>query len=346
MALFDLRPKTSRRDLFGRDRELERLHRAVERGLPLVAVLGVRRVGKTSLLKTFLGEVDGIYVDMRGVVRRVDLEVRVSDALSESLGRLRRFLEGVRGVSVAGFSVEVRWRGRDSVSLAGLLEELNRRVERFVFVLDEVQAARPPVSAELRSLLAYAYDNLDRVTFIVAGSEVGMLRSFLRLEDPSSPLYGRSMLELPVERFSPEESREFLLRGFREEGVEAPPEAIEEAVSFFDGIVGWLVLYGRMYADGERSFEKLKRAAVELALEELSRLSEREKLVVKAVAHGCRSWAQVRSFIAEEAGVVLPKATLSRIVEKLEKLSILKDYEFLDAVYREASKRLSPAAKP
>ncbi|MEM3980696.1 MAG: hypothetical protein QXF79_05525, partial [Ignisphaera sp.] len=34
---------------------------------------------------------------------------------------------------------------------------------------------------------------------------------------------------------------------------------------------------------------------------------------------------------------------LSRIVEKLEKLSILKDYEFLDAVYREASKRLSPA---
>ncbi|MEM4489164.1 MAG: ATP-binding protein, partial [Desulfurococcaceae archaeon] len=97
---------------------------------------------------------------------------------------------------------------------------------------------------------------------------------------------------------------------------------------------------------GERSFEKLKRAAVELALEELSRLSEREKLVVKAVAHGCRSWAQVRSFIAEEAGVVLPKATLSRIVEKLEKLSILKDYEFLDAVYREASKRLSPAAKP
>ena len=66
MALFDLRPKTSRRDLFGRERELEQLHRAVERGLPLIAVLGVRRVGKTSLLKTFLGEVDGIYVDMRG----------------------------------------------------------------------------------------------------------------------------------------------------------------------------------------------------------------------------------------------------------------------------------------
>ncbi|MEM3138313.1 MAG: ATP-binding protein, partial [Thermofilaceae archaeon] len=98
--------------------------------------------------------------------------------------------------------------------------------------------------------------------------------------------------------------------------------------------------------DGERSFERLRRAAVELALEELSRLSEREKLVVKAVAHGCKSWAQVRSYIAEETGVVLPKATLSRIIEKLEKLSILKDYEFLDPVYREASKKLLPAVKP
>lgn len=340
MALFDLRPKTSRRDLFGRERELELLHRAVERGLPLVAVLGVRRVGKTSLLMTFLSEVVGIYVDVRGVIRRADLEARVSDALSESVGKLRRFLEGIRGLSVAGFSVEVKWKGRDSVSLAGLLSELNKRVDRFVFVLDEVQAARPPLSVELRNLMSYAYDNLDHVTLIVAGSEVGMLRDFLRLEDPSSPLFGRYVLELPVERFSPDESREFLLRGFREAGVEAQPEVIEEAVSSFDGIVGWLVLYGKMYTDGERSFERLKRAAVELALEELGKLSDREKLVLRAVARGCRSWAQVRSYIAEETGVVLPKATLSRIVEKLEKLSILKDYEFLDPVYREASKEL------
>ena len=38
--------------------------------------------------------------------------------------------------------------------------------------------------------------------------------------------------------------------------------------------------------------------------------------------------------------MALPKATLSGLIEKLEKLSTLRDYEFLDAVYREASKKL------
>lgn len=341
MKLFDPRPKTSRDSLFDRERELEELHRAVDRGLPLVALLGVRRVGKTSVLRTFLGEVNGLYVDARGLVRRADLETRVADALSESLGRLRRFLEGVRGVSVAGFSVEVRWRGRDSVSLAGLLSEIDKRGERFVFALDEVQQSKPPVSAELRSVLAYGYDNLENVTFVVAGSEVGMLRDFLALEDPSSPLYGRYAYEVHVERFSEDLSREFLERGFREEGVEPPPGVVEEAVGFFDGIVGWLVLFGRGYVDGAGSVEGLKRAAVNLAAEELGKLSPRERMVLRAVAEGCRSWSEVRRYVDERFGVALPKATLSRIIEKLEKLSIIRGYEFLDPVYREAARRLT-----
>ncbi|MEM1509155.1 MAG: hypothetical protein QXY49_07300 [Thermofilaceae archaeon] len=41
---------------------------------------------------------------------------------------------------------------------------------------------RPPVSAKLRKLLTYAYNNLNHVTFIVAGSEVGMPRDFLKFE--------------------------------------------------------------------------------------------------------------------------------------------------------------------
>lgn len=340
VGLFDLRPKARREELFDRERELEELHKAAERGHPLVALLGIRRIGKTSVLKTFLGEVDGIHVDMRGVVKRIDLEVRVADALSESVGRLRKFLEGIRGVSVAGVSVEVRWRGRDSVSLAGLLEELDRRVERFVVALDEVQSARPPVSFELRNLIAYAYDNLERITFVVAGSEIGMLLDFLKLEDPSLPLYGRHVHEITVERFSREQSMEFLRRGFREEGVEAPEDVIEEALGLFDGIVGWLVLFGRMYSDGVRDFERLRRTAIELALDELSKLSAREKIVLKAVAHGCKSWGQIRAYVAERFGVVLPKATLSRIIEKLEKLSIIREYEFLDPVYKDAAKEL------
>jgi AAA+ ATPase superfamily predicted ATPase len=92
VGLFDLQPKCRREDLFDRERELSELHRAVERGYPLVALLGVRCIGKTSILKTFLNEICGIYVDMRGVIRRADLELKVADALSSSLDRVRRLL--------------------------------------------------------------------------------------------------------------------------------------------------------------------------------------------------------------------------------------------------------------
>jgi len=277
---------------------------------------------------------------MRGVLRRSDVEVRVADALSSALDRVRRFIEGIRGVEVAGLSVEIRWRGRNSLSLAGLLSEINRRGGRFVVALDEVQSARPPLSAELRNVIAYSYDNLENVTFIVAGSEVGMLHSFLGYDNPSSPLYGRYVHEVPVERFGADLAREFLIRGFREEGVEPPGDVVEAAVEFFDGIVGWLVLFGRMYVDGRRDFEELRRAAVDLARGELMKLGDRERAVLKAVALGCDSWSKVRSFIAERYGTVLPKSTLTRVVEKLEKLSILKGYRFLDPVYREAAKAL------
>jgi len=207
-------------------------------------------------------------------------------------------------------------------------------------VFDELQSARVPVSFELKKLLAYSYDNLEHVTFVVAGSEVGLLRDFIGVDKPSSPLYGRHVHELVVERFTREESIEFLRRGFEEEGVQPPQDVIESAVDLFDGIVGWLTIFGRNYSDGVVDMERLKDMAVEMAVEELSKLSEREKTVLKAIASGCDSWSKVRSYIAERKGVVVPKATLTRTIEKLEKLSIIKDYKFPDPIYRLASLQL------
>jgi len=81
--------------------------------------------------------------------------------------------------------------------------------------------------------------------------------------------------------------------------------------------------------------------AVELAVEELSKLSTRERMVLRAVASGCRSWSQVRRFITEKYGLTIPNATLTRLIDKLEKLSIIKNYDFQDPVYREATKKIT-----
>lgn len=167
-----------------------------------------------------------------------------------------------------------------------------------------------------------------------------MLRDFIGHEDSSYPLYGRGVYEVLVERFKPELSREFLERGFREEGVEPPLDIIDEAVSFLDGILGWLAFFGRRYVDGDRDLSTIRNAAVAIALDELGKLGEKEKLVLKAIANNAGSWSQVRNYILEKYGLALPKSTLSRLVEKLEKLGLIRNYESLDQVYRETASKL------
>lgn len=340
MKLFDLQPKTTREDLFDREKELNELHKAIDKDYPLTALLGIRRIGKTSILKTFINEVNGIYIDMRQITKRADLQMRMTDSLTNSLSRIKKFIEGIRGLKIADLSIEIRWKGSDSISLAGLLEEINKKNEKFVLIFDEVQSLKPPVSSELKKLIAYAYDNLENIKFIVAGSEIGMLQNFLGYEDPSSPLYGRAVYEINVERFSKEKSREFLRKGFQEERVEPRPELIEKAIEFFDGIVGWLVIFGREYIDGINNMEKIKDNAIGLALSELEKLNPKEKMVLKAIASGSKTWISVRNYINEKYGIVIPKSTLSRLIDKLEKLSILYEYEFQDNVYMEAVKRM------
>jgi AAA+ ATPase superfamily predicted ATPase len=87
---------------------LRELYRGLEREYPIIAVLGIRRIGKTSLLRVFLNEVNGIYVDMRGVTKRSDLEVQITDSIRSNIGKLRRFIGSIRGVQISGFSVEIK----------------------------------------------------------------------------------------------------------------------------------------------------------------------------------------------------------------------------------------------
>ncbi|WP_243674863.1 ATP-binding protein [Vulcanisaeta distributa] len=175
---------------------------------------------------------------------------------------------------------------------------------------------------------------------ILSGSEVRLLSDFMGINNPESPLYGRYFVEVDVRRFSRDESLDFLRLGFKQEGIEPPVDVLEDAVEFFDGIPGWLVQFGRSYIDGIHDISAIKEQAISMALSELMRLSQRERVVLRAIAEGAKTWGQVRRFVEERLGVSIPKSSLTRVINKLESLSIIRDYEFLDGIYREAAKRL------
>ena len=137
---------------------------AVSKGEPLILVLGIRRIGKTSLLKSFLENWNGIYVDLRGVSTLSLLYERISDGLSNSIGKLKKVLMGIRGIRIYGLEVELKWRGLDSISITGLLEELNRKGEKLVLIFDEAQEVRGPLSTKIKPAIAYTYDHLENIT--------------------------------------------------------------------------------------------------------------------------------------------------------------------------------------
>ena len=162
--LFDPRPKQEKRDLFGRERELNRLLAAMGSRCPLILLLGVRRIGKTSLLKVALKEAGQpyIYLDLRILEEEGYSRVALYRLLSEELSRLHsawkrlgEFVRKVRGVEIAGVRIELDWGSR-GLMLSSLLKALNEWVERekkasyLTLALDEAQLLRNMVGGKGR----------------------------------------------------------------------------------------------------------------------------------------------------------------------------------------------------
>ncbi len=342
--LFDERPKTRKEDLYDRDKEVEELKGNV--GRPLIILTGIRRIGKTSILNVALSELDvpKVLIDARSLPKNYglrDLYGLVADSLTSSLDKFREVLSRVRGVRILGYGVELSWRGKDFMSLSELFDALNRKGG--IIAVDEAQRLRGPNSKLFLEALAHAYDYDRNLTFVLTGSEIGLLYDLLRVDDPYSTLYGRYYKEIRVRRFSREESIDFLVKGFEEAGVK--PKNVEEAVDLLDGIPGWLTFYGKRCLDGKCDPMEVMNMAVSLAMRELKALlrgrSKRYFTVMKAVASGARSWSQVKRYVEEAEGRALSKSVLYNVLSNLERLSILKDYEFLDPVYEEAARRLT-----
>ena len=63
-------------------------------------------------------------------------------------------------------------------------------------------------------------------------------------------------------------------------------------------------------------------------------------LVLRAIAEGRKTWSQVKEYLEEKEGTTISSSVLSNILRSLEDMSIIKNYEFLDPIYREACKLL------
>ena len=362
--LFDPRPKECRAELFNREEELKFLSRYVVSGSPIILCLGIRRVGKTSVLKVFLNESNCpyIYVDARRLSEFGYSKQGFYRLLSEEFTRVRgkfalitEYLKSIKGVSIAGCRVEFNWRNKD-LSFSSILAKMNDYAEdcktTFIVAIDEAQDLRflrGYRRIDLVQILAYSYDNLKRVKFILAGSEVGLLYKFLGFNNPASSLYGRIRDEVVIERFSKEKSVEFLEAGFEEANVKVSKSLIENVVEILDGIPGWLTYFGYKFVQlGQLNIlDQIIREAENIALNELRKLKIYSPLythILRAVSLGFNHWSAIKKTVEAWMGRHVSSKTLYSLLNNLVDMSILakvnNEYVFLDPIYRKASKNL------
>ncbi len=228
--LFDLEPKSRREDLYDFKAELRNLVNGIIND-KIIVIRGLRRTGKTSLMRVALNEVGYpyIYLDVRftGRPRQADLIELIrrglgGDFLAKNkpiIDRVRDVLSRIRWVriGVSPMHVEIKLGEFRRLSIGELFDAINdlgtELGKPVIIAIDEAQELSRVTWINFNALLAYSYDNLKYVKFLISGSEVGVLDKFLRVNDPEAPLFGRYIHFVNTRRLSPDESLDFLRRG-------------------------------------------------------------------------------------------------------------------------------------
>ncbi|BCU66768.1 ATPase [Sulfolobales archaeon HS-7] len=343
VIFFDGRPKETREQLYDREEELNSLSSAMSE--PIVLLTGIRRVGKTSILKAFLNDIDlpHALVDGRLPLSSYRAIYTIfSEVLSQLNRRLpiRSILKHIRGISVFEVNVSLSWDPNERASLTQILDRINEE-SRVIIAFDEAQNLRGKLGQEMLSLLAHCYDYCKNVTFILTGSEIGLLYDFLKVEDPSSPLYGRHLEEVRVNKFDSSRSLDFLEKGFEQIGITPPKDVLEFAVEKLDGVVGWLTEFGlrclRTKEVRKTFVDDILELAMKTTVEELSHFSREYIVVVEAIAKGYRRWSEIKRYFEDKRRRTIFDAELGRYLNNLEKRGyVIKsdkgNYELADPV--------------
>jgi Predicted ATPase (AAA+ superfamily) len=345
--LFDQGPKERKEDMYDYQEELGKLIEALRMD-KLIVIKGLRRTGKTSLMRVGLKEsgFPYLHIDPRfsenpnmgdfGRIMRDSLELFLRRH-GGKLRELRRALSSVRGlkVSQSGVEIQLKWRGEEAVRFGELikaLEEVGEGQRTPVIIgIDEAQELRRVTWIDFRRVIAYSYDNHKWVKFLLTGSEVGVLYNFLRIEDPNSPLFGRARSEVSTRKLSVKESIDFLTRGALEAGIRPDLKKLREAAEELGGIIGWLSYFGSSLVRGESEVETILRSAVALTMEELKgflreRRSNRYPALLKILSQP-RGWAEAKRRLEDVEGGTLNDRTLLELLSNLVSVGLVEKME-------------------
>jgi AAA+ ATPase superfamily predicted ATPase len=352
-VLFDLNPKEKLKDLYDRKDELKSLAESLEHDERLIIIYGLRRVGKTSLIHTFLSKKDFPYIF-------IDVKEIYFEHASVPISILHKVIleEFARFITRLGLENELeKFEEVESDSLTNLLKNVNQWCKtknlNFIIALDEAQYLRFGGRVKFDGIIAWSVDNLSNITYILTGSEIGMLKDFLKYEDVDAPLYVRFRNEIFLNRFDKDTSVSFLSKGFEEYGIKIDKTELDDAVDKINGIIGWLTYYGHY-----RSIKKLNhKKAIEMVFNDGSKIMARELeqliarsrkryvVVLQAIAKDINRWSDIKTYVTIKVGKI-SDTILNSLLQDLVKFGIIEKeqetYKIIDPIILYTVKKLKP----
>ncbi len=344
-------------EFYDRDEELKVLINSFKIKQP-IAVIGYRRMGKSSLVNVALKLIDNedvvtVKVSLEGVRSiRQFIDLYVSSILTEAVKksirlRLRVSLINIRDTLHALLGavreVGVRFDGLDfyvklytdvvdyKVNMIKASDEFLQMPQRIaeelgknmVIAFDEFQQVRflkQPYPDVLR-VMRRIWQSHNMVEYIIAGSEVGIMRDLLSRSDQPFFAFFR-VIELKP--FDKDTGISFLREGLKENGVDCPMDILEKVYELTGGFPAWLNLAGlRMIEGGCDKWFILSDPTVKLIIEsELSSLNSNQRKLLKALATGVK---------LNKSDVRKPNSVLAELIAKgLVKKTGWRRYRIVD----------------
>lgn len=338
---FEIEPKSKKDDFFNYDYEYGQVEKALQRKEKIIAVVGVRRVGKTSLLNIIYNETKDLklWLDGRIVVEpKKELFAAIYETVKTGKPKIFGKIESLN-VSAFGVGFDIKLGSESS----GEIEKKLKTAGQICVFIDEAQRIK---AKELADVLSYFYDRFPNVSFIISGSEIGLVEEILGQTDSEHPLYGRDVAKVMMERLDKNQAMNYLKIGFEQLDLKIKNEELENVIVELDGLIGWLTLYG--YEKGikksEDALTKTSQSAARIAASELVHFFKKvknTKLYLSILKNtDASNWDELRSCASKAMGKQLNPNLFNFALEKLSAYSFIekKDqkYYLSDPLLRKA----------
>ncbi len=339
--MFSLEPKISINELYNRDTELKELDNFIKFG-KILLLKGKRRVGKTSLIRSFLSTQDNPYITINceNILKNwrsadEDFELKIREKISKltKLQKISNLIKSVEGLKIGNF--EMDFYKKENFDLLNFLSEVDKKFQaknkKLVIVFEQSENLRfyGKGGSGIVNLLSYSYDNFSNIVYVLSYYNEDKIDKFVRAEKMDSPLFGRFLDKIEVKIFSVEDSYKYLMKGFKKEGIRTKTDEIKTASIEFGGIVGYLTLYGYIVVrekNWEKAFETTKKIILNSAKEELKqlkRLSKNYINVLRAISYGIKNFSTIRDYVSFHNGKI-SNQTLSNILKSLNKKGFIQ----------------------